>query len=452
MMQVPATESASVLPPQAQFEEMVARIIAAARARGASACEAGVSIETGLSVTVRLGEVETLEYHRDRGLGVTVYFDHRKGSASTSDFAPASIEETVRAACDIARYTGEDPCAGLAEPARMAREIPDLDLYHPWGVSAEQAVELARSCEEAARGVDSRITNSEGATVSTYDGLTVQANSHDFVGGYRSSRHSISCAVIGERDGQMQRDFWYSTARDAGDLEDAVAVGCKAGNRTLHRLGATRLKTRQAPVLFAAEIARSLLGSFVSAIRGASLYRQSSFLLDHLGRQVFPEFVHIHEQPLLKKAIGSAAFDNDGVATQARDLVRGGVLMSYVLDNYSACRLGLETTGNAGGVHNLTIEPGSLDLQGLLREMDTGLLVTELMGHGVNLVTGDYSRGAAGYWVESGEIRYPVDEITVAGNLRDMFRNMVMAGSDMDIRSNIRSGSLLIEQMTIAGE
>jgi PmbA protein len=357
----------------------------------------------------------------------------------------------VEAACDVARYTSVDACAGLADAERMATVIPDLDLYHPWGIDAGQAIELARECETAALGVDGRLVNSEGATLSSYCGIRVAGNSHGFLGGYHSSRHSISCAVIGRQEQEMQRDHWYVTARDHADLDAPVEVGRRAGERTVRRLGTRRLGTRQAPVLFEADIARGLFGNFISAVKGDNLYRKSSFLVDHLGRRIFPDFLHIHEQPWLKKALGSAPYDNEGVATGARDLVTDGVLQGYVLDSYSACKLGLQTTGNAGGVHNLTIDPGDCDLAGLLQMMDTGLLVTEVIGFGVNILTGDYSRGVAGFWVQDGELRYPVDEITVAGNLRDMFAGIVAVGNDVDRRGNIRTGSVLIEAMTIAG-
>jgi len=439
------------LPEQSQLEDLVQDAIARARALGADQVEAAASIDTGLSVTVRLGETETLEYNRDRGLGLTVYFAHRKGSASTTDFAAESIQATVQAACDIARYTSEDPCAGLADADRMATMIPDLDLYHPWELGAGQAIELAGECETAALGVDARLVNSEGGTVSSYSGIRVAGNSHGFLGGYRSSRHTLSCAVIGKQGEEMQRDHWYLAARDYSDLDAPAAVGHRAGERTVRRLGARRLTTRQAPVIFEADIARGLFGNFVSAIKGNNLYRNSSFLVDHLGRRIFPEFLHIHEQPWLKKALGSAPYDNEGVATQARDLVTDGVLQGYVLDSYSARKLGMETTGNAGGVHNLIVDPGERDLPGLLRAMDTGLLITEVIGFGVNILTGDYSRGVAGFWVEGGEVQYPVDEITVAGNLRDMFAGISAIGNDVDRRGNVRTGSVLIEQMTIAG-
>jgi len=434
-----------------ELETIVAAILAEAKRRGASAAEAGVNAEGGLSVTVRLGEVETVEHNRDKGLGVTVYFGQRKGSASTSDFSGEAIRETVGAACAIARYTAEDPCAGLADAALMARDIPDLDLHHPWEPDAEHAIALAEECEAAAQAVDKRITNSEGATVSSHAGYRVYGNSHGFMGAYPSSRHSVSCAVIADDGHGMQRDYWYTVARDKRDLETVRSVGQRAGDRTVKRLGGRRLSTRQSPVLFVAEVAGGLFGNFIRAIRGESLYRKASFLLDQLGQPVFPSFIHIHEQPHIKKALGSSPFDGEGVATRARDIVAAGVLQSYVLDSYSARKLGMQTTGNAGGVHNLTIDSGPHDFAALLKEMGTGLLVTEMMGMGVNIVTGDYSRGAAGFWVEDGAIQYPVEEITIAGNLRDMFMGIAAVGNDVDMRGSTRTGSVLIERMTIAG-
>ena len=431
---------------QASQQEMVETLLREARQQGASAAEAGVSFNSGLSVTVRMGEVETIEHTRDQGLGVTVYFGHRKGTASTSDLSPAAITDTVRAACNIARYTNEDPCAGLADAERMAGEIPDLDLYHPWAESAEQAIEIGLECEDAARALDPRINNSEGATLNSHDGLQVYGNSHGFIGGYPSSRHGLSCALVGEQEGAMQRDYWYSSARAAGDLQAAAEVGRTAAERTLARLGARRLSTREAPVIFQAEMATGLLRNLVGAIR------RSSFLLDQLGEQIFPGFVRIHENPLLPRGLASAPFDSEGVATAPKELVRDGVLQSYLLGSYSARKLGLQSTGNAGGVRNLAIDSGDLDLDGLLQQMGSGLLVTELMGHGLNMVTGDYSRGASGFWVEEGEIQYPVEEITIAGNLRDMFAGLVAVGNDVDRRGSIRSGSWLLGPMTIAGE
>jgi PmbA protein len=434
-----------------QLKALVGDVLAEAKRQGASSAEASVSVNQGLSVTVRLGEVETVEHNRDKGLALTLFFGKQSGSASTSDLSPAAVRDCVRAAATIARYTAADEFSGLADPDQLAREIPDLDLYYPWNPSVEQAIELSLACEDAARAVDARITNSEGATVYSYESTDVYGNSHGFLGATATTRHGMSCAVIGQDDSGMQRDYWYTAARDRADLEAATAVGRKAAERSVRRLGGRKLSTRQTPVIYEAPVASSLLSHFVSAIRGTSLYRRSSFLLDHLGKPVFAPQVRIHEQPFLKKALGSTPFDNDGVAPANRDLVRDGILQGYVLDVYSARKLGLRSTGNAGGVHNLTIQPGDQDLAGLLRQMGTGLLVTELIGFGVNGVTGDYSRGAAGFWVENGTIQYPVEEITIAGNLKDMFRGLVAVGNDVDRNGNIRTGSILIESMTLAG-
>jgi PmbA protein len=434
-----------------KLEQMIEKILQEAAVQGATAAEAAVSTGSGLSVTVRKGEVETVEFDRNKGMGLTVYFGQRKGSASTSDFSFEAIGETVRAACHIASHTAEDECNGLADAELMAKEIPDLDLYHPWDVSVEQAIELAKTCEASALAYDKRITNSEGATINAHSGSRVYGNSHGFVGGYASTRHSCSCSVIAQQDEQMQRDYWYDVARDHEDMQSLESIGREAGERAVRRLNARKLSTRQAPVIFMADIARGLLGSFTGAISGSRLYRKSTFLLDTLGKQVFPEFISIQEQPHLKKALGSAPFDLDGVATRAHEIVTHGELMNYVLDTYSARKLGMQTTGNAGGLRNVSISQGQLDMQGLLRKMDSGLLITELMGHGINQVTGDYSRGAAGFWIEGGEIQYPVEEITIAGNLRDMFMGIIEVGNDTDLRGNIRTGSILIDNMTIAG-
>lgn len=441
--------------PQEQINELknlVQNLLDEATRQGATAAEAGLSQENGLSVSVRLGDVETIEHHCDQGLGITVFFGQRKGSASTTDLSPEAIKETVSAACSIARYTSEDEYAGLPDKALLQTQFPDLDLYHPWDVSADQAIALAIECEDAARGYHAEISNSEGASVNTHQGIRVLGNTLGFLQGYASTRHSLSCSVLAQRGDSMQRDYWYTVARNAGLLESATSVGLKAGERTVRRLGARSLSTRQCPVLYSAEIAGSLLGSFIGAISGGNLYRKSSFLLDALGSQIFPEFVHIYENPYLPGALGSAAYDSEGVATQARDLVSGGVLQGYVLGTYSAKKLGLQSTGNSGGVHNLTITPGEHDFNAMLKQLNTGLLVTELMGQGVNMVTGDYSRGAAGFWVENGVIQYPVEEITIAGNLKDMFKQIVAIGSDVDYRGNVRTGSILLEKMSVAGE
>lgn len=423
-----------------------------ARRAGADQAEAGASLDSGLEVTVRLGEVETLERSRDRGLGITVYFGKRKGSASTADLSRDAILETVRAACEIAKFTAEDPYAGLADANLMAQSVPDLDLWHPWSFTVEEAIELAQSCEAAARDLDPRINNSDGSNLSSHAGMRVYGNSHGFLGAYRGTSHSLSCTVLASENGGMQRDYWYTASRDPAGMESAESVGKRAGERTLRRLGARRLTTRKVPVLFVPEMAKSLVGHFLGAIRGTAQYRQTTFLLEAAGQTVFPEFMQIVEQPLLQKAMGSAPFDDEGVATRERTLVEAGVLQGYVLSSYSARRLGLPTTANAGGLRNVTVRAGEDDLDALCRRMGTGLLVTELMGQGVNGVTGDYSRGASGFWVENGKLAYPVEEITVAGNLRDMYTHIVAVGNDVDTRGNIRTGSLLIEEMTIAGE
>ena len=430
---------------------LVAFALEEARAERASQAEVGVSLDTGLNVTVRLGEVDTLEYQRDRGLGITVYFDHRKGSASTADLRREAIRDTVLKACSIARFTAADECAGLADAQLMARELPDLALSHPWEISPEAAIEIARACEAAALAVDPRVRNSEGASLGTHRGMRVYGNSHGFIGGFESTSHSLSCAVVANAGDEMQRDYWYTTARDWHELEQAERVGRESALRTVARLGSRKLTTRRAPVMLTPEMARGFFGHFLTAIRGGSQYRRSSFLLGAAGQQIFPSFLQISERPHILKGIGSAAFDSEGVATRDRELVQDGVLQGYILSAYSARKLGLQTTGNAGGVHNLLVAHGADDRPALLRRMDTGLLVTELMGQGVNTVTGDYSRGASGFWVERGEIQYPVHEITIAGNLRDLQRGIVAVGSDVDARGTVRTGSVLLGEMTIAG-
>lgn len=433
------------------LQDTIAQVLELARRLGASGAEAAAGLSQGLAVSARMGEVETVEHHRDQSLGVTVYFGQRKGSAATSDLSPASLRETVEAACAIAGHASEDPYAGLPDPEWLARDIPDLDLDHPWPITADEAIELTVACERVALESHAEIVNSEGASLHTHRGIRVLGNTLGFLHGYPASRHSLSCAVVGKRGEQMQRDYWYTVARDPADLESAEAVGHKAAERTVARLGARPLSTRQCPVVYAAEVATGLVGHFLAAIRGGNLYRKASFLVDSLGKPVFPDFVHIHEEPHIPKGIGSAPYDTEGVATYAHDLIREGVVASYILDSYSARKLGLKSTGNAGGVHNVIVDSGPLDRTALLREMGTGLLVTELMGHGINLVTGDYSRGASGFWVENGEIQYPVEEITIAGNLRDMFRQIEAIGCDVDRRGNIRTGSIWLKQMTVAG-
>lgn len=437
---------------QARLEQIVADLLAEAERRGADAAEAAAGAGVGLETTVRLGAVETLEHTRSNGLGITVYRGRHKGSASTSDLGPEAVRDAVAAACAIASHTQEDPCAGLAAPRYLATRIPDLDLFHPWALRVEDAIDLAVACEEAACTADERIVNSEGASVTTHTGVHVYGNSHGFIGGYPTSRHGISCAVLGQEGKSVQRDYWWDSARCADDLASAEAIGRRAGERTVARLGARQIATRKAPVLFSAQVAAGLMRHLMHAITGAGIYRRESFLLDHLERKIFPDFVHIREEPLLPRGLGSAPFDEDGVATAPKDLVADGVLRTYLLDAYSACRLGMETTGNAGGVHNPRIGMGEMDRDALLREMDTGLFVTELMGHGINPVTGDYSRGAVGFWVEDGEVRFPVEEVTIAGNLKRMFQGLVAIGNDCDFPGSTRTGSWLIDEMTIAGE
>jgi len=439
-------------PNQADLAALLERTLHEARAQGATAADAAVSVETGLSVTVRLGETETLEYHRSRGLGITTYVGQRKGSASTGDLSWPAVTDTIRKALTIARFTAEDDCAGLPDPATLARDVPDLDLDHPWQLEADAAIDLAKRCESAALALDPRITNSEGASVSAHRAIRMQGDTNGFLGGYPSTYASVSCVVMGQAGEQQERDYWYSAARDHRELESADAIGRKAAERTVARLGAQRIPTTRAPVLFVPELARGLVGHFLSAVRGAAQYRRNSFLLDAAGQAIFPSFFALSERPHLRKALSSAPFDGEGCATYDRELVVAGVLDGYVLDTYSARKLGLRTTGNAGGVHNLIVHAGENDFAALLRQMGRGLVVTELMGQGVNGVTGDYSRGAAGFWVEGGEIAYPVHEITIAGNLKDMYRDLVAVGNDVDARGAIRTGSILLAEMTIAGE
>lgn len=442
----------TMLAARRDLEAIVEGALEDARRAGATQAEAGVSTDVGLSVTVRLGEVESLEYQRDRGMGITVYVDGHKGSASTADLSAHAVRETVQKAISIARFTAVDTFAGLADAAAMAAEVPDLDLHHPWQVDAESAISIARDIEAAALGFDPRIRNSEGGSVSTHSGLRVYGNTHGFLAGYPSTTHSLSCVVMGQDGDEMQRDYWYSTARDPARLEEPLAIGRRAAERAVARLGSRKLSTRRAPVLFVAEQARGLIGHFVTAVRGGAQYRKSSFLCGAVGEQVFPTWVTMTERPHLPAELGSAPFDNEGVATSERSLVAEGRLERYVLDSYSARKLGLATTGNAGGVHNLEVEGGEGNLDDLLARMGTGLLVTELMGQGVNIVTGDYSRGAAGFWVEGGVISHPVNEVTIAGSLRDMYRDIVAIGSDVDRRGGIRSGSVLLAELTIAGD
>jgi len=421
------------------------------RAKGASEVDIGVSVDEGLSVSVRLGEVESIERTRDRGLSLTVFFGKRKGSASTADLNPDSIEKTVEHACAIARHTEEDACNGLADADLLAHDFPDLDLWHPWDITPEEAVELALECEEAGRSFDPRISNSEGASVQIGSSLAVGATSHGFFSRERDTRHMISVALLAEDDTGMQRDYWYESVRSATDFPGVASIGRNAAERTVARLGAQKLGTRQCPVLLAPPVARSLIGNFLSAVSGGALYRRASFLVDHIDKRVFPDFVQISERPRIPRGQASAVFDAEGVATRDSELIRDGHLARYILGSYSARKLGLRSTGNAGGVHNIIVQTGDDDFQTMLKRMGSGLLVTELMGQGVSLITGDYSRGASGFWVENGEIIHAVEEITIASNLREMFAGIVAIGSDVDHRSHVLTGSILLERMMIAG-
>lgn len=434
-----------------RLQSIAQEILDYARSRGATACETDVSEGFGQTASVRKGEVETIEYNRDKGVGVSIYLGQRRGHASTSDFSTDALRATVDAALSIAGFTAPDDCAGLADEALLAREVPDLDLYHPWDISVEDAIDMARRCEAAAFAVSPKVANSEGATVSTQQSHFVSANSLGFMGGFATSRHYVSCSVIAAEGDAMQRDDWYDSRRDWRDLVSPESVGADAARRAVARLGARRVETTQVPVLFEAPLAASLLGNFVYAVSGGSLYRKSSFLLDSVGTQVFSPLINLVERPHLRKGLASAPFDDDGVATRDRDVVANGVLQGYFLGVYSARKLGLVTTANSGGSHNLILQPGEEGFEALLKRMGRGLLVTELLGQGVNYVTGDYSRGAAGYWVENGEIAFPVEEITIAGNLRQMFRDIVAVGSDVMVRGGKQTGSILLGNMMVAG-
>ncbi|SES81752.1 MULTISPECIES: metalloprotease PmbA [unclassified Pseudomonas] len=433
------------------LQEQVEQILAEAKRQGASACEVSVSLEQGLSTSVRQREVETVEFNRDQGFGITLYVGQRKGSASTSASGSEAIRETVAAALAIAKHTSEDESSGLADKALMAKDLKDFDLFHAWDITPEQAIEQALTCEAAAFDADARIKNADGTTLSTHQGCRVYGNSHGFIGGYASTRHSLSCVMIAEANGQMQRDYWYDVNRQGDLLADPVSIGQRAAQRAASRLGARPVPTCEVPVLFSAELAGGLFGSFLGAISGGNLYRKSSFLEGAIGQKLFPEWLTIDERPHLMRAMGSSAFDGDGLATYAKPFVENGELVSYVLGTYAGRKLGLPSTANSGGVHNLFVTHGDEDQAALLRRMGRGLLVTELMGHGLNMVTGDYSRGAAGFWVENGEIQFAVQEVTIAGNMRDMFKQIVAVGNDLELRSNIRTGSVLIERMTVAG-
>lgn len=440
---------------QDQLKQLARDVLKYAREQGGSDAAVEISEGSGLSVSVRKSKIETIEQNRDKGIGVTVFIGKKRGNASTSDFSSASLKATVEAAYNIARFTAEDDCAGLAEEELLEKNPQDLKLFYPWAISTEEAVALAQRAEAAAFAVDPRVTNSEGAGVHVQQSHFVSANSRGFIGGYPYSRHTLSVTPIAGKGAKMQRDDWYTSVRDPKKMASAEAVGRYAAERSLARLNARKLATRTCPVLFEAPLAAGLLGAFVQATSGGALYRKSSFLVDSLGKEIFPSHIQVSEDPHVVGAIGSAPFDEEGVRTHKRDVVKNGVLQGYFLSTYSARKLGMKTTGNAGGSHNLTITSSNTkkgdDFAGMLRKMGTGLLVTELMGQGTNYVTGDYSRGASGYWVENGVIQYPVEEITIAGNMKDMFRDIVGIGTDTLVRGTKNTGSILIEKMVVAG-
>jgi len=450
MMNIKKTDSLA-FPESEALKNIVADTLKMARQLGATDAEAGLSVSQGLSVATRMRAVETIEHQQDNGLGISVYFGQHKGSANTSNLDSEAIRKTVEAACNIAKYTSEDPCTGLADADLMATQMHDLDLFHPWEITPDAVIDLALECEAAALDFDARVTNSEGASVDMNAGMSIYGNSHGFLQVQHRTRHSISCAVVGESNGNMQRDYWYDISRNPDRLATARSVGEKAAERTVKRLDARKLKTQQSPVLLVPDLARGLIGHFTSAISGSAQYRKASFLLDAVETQVFPDFLQLVEHPFEPQALGSANYDAEGVALSSGALVTDGVIQNYLLDSYAARKLNLQTTGHASGVHNLEISSTGKSFVECLKTMHKGLLVTELMGHGVNNVTGDYSRGAAGFWVENGEIQYPVEEITIAANLRDMFMGITEIGTDVDRRSNIFSGSILIDNMTIAG-
>lgn len=438
-------------PDQESLKNIVADTLKMAQDKGATQAEAGLSVSQGLSVATRMRAVETIEHQQDNGLGISVYFGQHKGSANTSNLDPEAIRKTVEAACNIAKYTSEDPCTGLADAELMATEMKELDLFHPWDITPDAVIELALECEATALDYDPRIVNSDGASIDMNAGISVYGNTHGFLQTQQKTRHSISCSVVGESDGNMQRDYWYDISRNPDHLDAAREVGEKAAERTVKRLDARKLKTQQSPILLVPELARGLISHFTSAISGSAQYRKASFLLDAVDTQVFPGFLQLVEHPFEPQALGSANYDGEGVALKEATLVSDGVIQNYLLDSYAARKLSLRSTGHASGVHNLAVSNTGKTFVECLKTMHQGLLVTELMGHGVNNVTGDYSRGAAGYWVENCEIQFPVEEITIAANLRDMFMGIVEVGTDVDRRGNICTGSILIDNMTIAG-
>jgi PmbA protein len=452
---LPMNDSDSI---QMQIEHVKKRVndaMTMAKSLGADGAEVAMSRQQGLSVSTRLGEVENVEFTSDGGLGITVYKDGRKGSASTADLSEKALKQAIEAAVNIAKYTSVDECSGMADKDLLSFTPEDLDLYHPKALTTEQAISLAKACEDTALGYDKRITNSDGATLESFEGFKVYGNSQGQLVGYPSTRHNLSCVMIAKEGDDMQRDYAYTVSREFDAMESAANIGQQAAKETLSRLGARKLATAKVPVMFRADVANSLFGHFIAAISGGNLYRQSSFLMDAIGQQVFPEFLSISERPHLKKALASSAFDAEGVATLDREIITDGRLATYLLTSYSARKLGMKTTGHAGGIHNWQLGMKDAgqggDFDAMLKTLGTGLLITELMGQGVNVVTGDYSRGAAGFWVENGEIAYPVDEITIAGKLQDIFAGIVAIGNDTDMRGSIRTGSIIVNQMQVAG-
>jgi len=443
-----------------EVKDRVAKVLELAKSLGADGAEVAMSRQQGLSVGTRLGEVENVEFTNDGALGITVYQQGRKGSASTADLSEKALTQAVEAAVNIAKYTSVDDCSGLANKEHLAMQAQDLDLYHPKALTTEQAIVIAKACEQSALDSDKRITNSDGASLDCFAGFKVYGNSHGQLVGYPSSRHSLSCVVIAGSDDEMQRDYAYDVNRDFSLLDSGVNIGKKAASEVISRLNPQKLSTIKVPVLFRSDIANTIWGHFIAAISGGNLYRKSSFLLDALGNDIFPDFLSIQERPHILKALASSAFDSEGVLTQDRDIITAGELQTYLLTSYSARKLGLTTTGHAGGIHNWLVKDKNIasrgnkdaDFDAMLKTLGTGLLVTELMGQGVNVVNGDYSRGAAGFWVENGEISYPVSEITIAGNLEEMFKSIVAVGADVDKHGSISTGSILIEEMQVAGQ
>ncbi len=435
-----------------ELTRLMNQVLEIARKEGATDAAVAVNNDRGFSVDVRMGEVETVAFSEDKGVGLTVYIGQQKGAASSTDTSPEALEALVRAACDIARVSAADPCFGLADKELMSKNHPDLDLYHSWNVTPQKAIEIALNCERHALSLDKRITNSDGVSVSSYESHHAYANTNGGEGYIYSTRHSISCSVIAKEGEEMQRDYDYTTVRNAKDLIDTDLIAQNAVERALSRLGSRQIETQVSPVIFSSRVSSGLISSFISAISGSNLYRKNSFLLDSVGQQIFPDFIRIYEQPHLPGALGSSPIDGEGVPTRPNILVENGRVVQYVLGSYSARRMGLKTTANSDGVHNLTVDSTAGSLSELLKTMGKGLLITELMGQGVNGITGDYSRGASGYWVENGEIQFPVDEITIAGNLKDMFKMILAVGNDINPNIPTRCGSILIEQMMVAGK